>query len=262
MKAIRTLIVDDEPLARDGLRLRLAAEDDVEIAGEAVDGPSAVHAIESIRPDLVFLDVQMPGMDGFEVLEATAEKHLPAVIFVTAYDEYAIRAFEVHALDYLLKPVSADRLEEALRRVRKDLAREEDGDIQERLANLLENWKHEGTGEAGALRDSSGYVYRFAVRDRDRFVLIKSIEIDWIESAANYARLHARGTSFLIRSTMSELEKRLDPKRFARIHRSTIVNIDRIKEIRPDAFGDFDVLLDKGATLRLSRTYRERLLGS
>lgn len=257
---IRTLIVDDEPLARDGLRLRLEREEGVEIVGEAVDGPSAVHAIESIRPDLVLLDVQMPGMDGFEVLEASAESHLPAVVFVTAYDEYAIRAFEVHALDYLLKPVSADRLTEALRRVRHELGREDGDDLQHRLAKLIETVQVE-RGDSSALRDANGYAYRFAVRDHERFVLLKSIEIDWIESAANYARLHARGSSFLIRTTMSELEKKLDPRRFARIHRSTIVNIDRIKEIRPDAFGDFDVLLDKGATLRLSRTYRDRLLG-
>ena len=258
---IRTLIVDDEPLARDGMRVRLEREPDVEVVGEAVDGVEAVEAIASLLPDLVFLDVQMPGIDGFEVVSRVAGVHLPLIIFVTAYDQYALKAFEVHALDYLLKPVTHRRLQEALRRARHEVSRDEGAMpvSQQRLLELIEAREREQATTERPREDRS-YVSRFTVKDRDRFLLIKANEIERAESAANYVRLHARGASFLIRTTMTELEKKLDPAHFSRIHRSTIVNLDRIKEIRPEWHGDFDVVLVDGTTLRLSRSYRDRLI--
>jgi two-component system, LytTR family, response regulator len=226
---IRTVIVDDEPLARKGIRLRLEREKDIEIAGEAADGEAAVALIRDVRPDLLFVDVQMPGMSGFDVLEQIADIHVPAVIFVTAHDEYAVRAFEVEAIDYLLKPFTQDRFDETLARARRDIA-------------------------------TAGPLTRLVVRSRDTWVILKSEEIDWLEAAANYVDVHARGRSFLIRSTISSLEQRLDPDRFARIHRSTIVNVDRVAEIRSDAHGDFDVTLTNGKVLRMTRGYSGRLL--
>ena len=226
---IRTVIVDDEPLARQGIRLRLEREKDIEIAGEAADGPAAVELIHAARPDLLFLDVQMPGMTGFDVLGEIADAHVPVVIFVTAHDDYAIRAFEVEAVDYLLKPFTKERFDEALRRARRDLT------ASEPLARLV-------------------------VRSRDAFIILKTDEIDWVEAAANYVDVHARGRSFLMRATISGLEQRLDPKRFVRIHRSAIVYIDRVAEVRSDAHGDFDVTLSGGKVLRMTRSYSERLL--
>ena len=226
---IRTLIVDDEPLARQGLRLRLAREKDVEIIGEAADGPAAVELIRSGVPDLVFLDVQMPGMSGFDVLAAIGDTPVPVIVFVTAHDDFAIRAFEVDAVDYLLKPFTQERFDDALRRARRDLA----------------------TGEPLA---------RLAVRSRHAWLILKVGEIDWIEAAGNYVQVHARGKAFLLRSTISNLGQKLDPGRFTRIHRSTIVNVDRIAEIRSDAHGDYDVTLTGGKVLRMTRNYSERLL--
>ena len=226
---IRTVIVDDEPLARQGIRLRLEREKDIEIAGEAADGPAAVQLIRTARPDLLFLDVQMPGMTGFDVLGDIADVHVPVVVFVTAHDDYAIRAFEVEAVDYLLKPFTQERFDEAMRRARRDLA-------------------------------TSEPLTRLVVRTRDAFVILKADEIDWVEAAANYVDVHARGRSFLMRATISSLEQRLDPKKFARIHRSAIVNIDRVAEVRSDAHGDFDVTLAGGKVLRMTRNYSERLL--
>ena len=277
---IRVLVVDDEPLAREGIKVRLEREADMEVVGEAADGPEAVAAITSLHPDLVFLDVQMPGMDGFEVVERVAGVHLPVIVFATAYDEYALRAFEVHALDYLLKPVTARRFEEALRRARTEVGRGMERETHRRLVELLDAWRAAATVSASthalppepplqqpppphapqAPHGSGTYLTRLVVRDGERFLLLRAEEIDWVESAANYVRLHARGTSYLVRATMAELERRLDPARFTRIHRSTIVNTDRIREIRPEWHGDFDVVLTTGKALRLSRSYRDRLL--
>lgn len=251
---IRTLIADDEPLAREGIRLRLHDESDVEIVGEAGDGPAAVKAIEELEPDLVFLDIEMPGMDGFEILEKAGPTHLPLVIFVTAFDDYALRAFDIHALDYLLKPFTSTRFRDALTRARHELTRRDESTYQG-LAHLLDH----GRDAPGA--DGNGkFIYRFAVRDRDRFILLKASEVEWIESAGNYARLHARSSAFLVRMTMSDLERKLDPRHFVRIHRTTIVNVDRVREIAPGSHGDFEVLLANGQTLKLSRNYRDRLL--
>jgi two-component system, LytTR family, response regulator len=247
---IRTLIVDDEPLAREGLRVRLSLERDIQLVGEAGDGPAAIELIRRELPDLVLLDVQMPGMDGFEVLSRIAEDCLPSVIFVTAHDRYAVKAFEVHAVDYLLKPLDGSRLHQAVERVRKALSAGQNGS-REGLVNLL------ASREKGP---DHGHVRRWAVREGEHFVLLRAEEVDWIEAAANYARFHARGKVYPLRATMAQLEEDLDPRRFARIHRSTIVNLDRVREIRPEWHGDYDVLLTTGDVLRLGRRYRDALL--
>jgi two-component system LytT family response regulator len=238
------------------VRVRLERERDVEIVGEAGDGPAAVDAIRRLAPDLVVLDIQMPGLDGFEVLERAAVELMPAVIFVTAYDRFAIRAFEVHAVDYLLKPFTAERLRQALAHVRRELARDEAAAVRERTAAVLDAREAARGGDP-----SRGYAYRLTVRDGESFVMLRVAEVDWIEAAANYVRIHARGRMFALRATMAALEGRLDPRQFARIHRSTIVNVDRVREIRPEWHGDFDVVLADGKTLRLSRSYRGSLLG-
>ena len=264
-RVIRTLLVDDEPLARDGLRVRLSRESDIEIVGEASDGPSAVDAILALRPDLVFLDVQMPGFDGFDVVSRTAGQHLPNIVFVTAFDRYALRAFVVHALDYLLKPIAHRRLQEALRRVRAELDRDASVESAERLRAMLEARDAESIRTAPAAPQSEASVgtphaARFTVRDGERFVLLRTAELDWIEASANYLRFHVGAKVFQVRMTMAELERRLDPAQFCRIHRSTIVNLDRVREIKPEWHGEYQVVLTTGATLRLSRSYRDRLL--
>jgi two-component system LytT family response regulator len=251
--AIRALIVDDEPLARDGIRLMLRGIQDVEIVGEAGDGLAAVRAIGALRPDVVLLDVQMPGLSGFDVVEQSGATHLPLIVFVTAYDEHALRAFEVHAFDYLLKPVNRDRLADAMARVRADLARGAPG--RDRVLDVISDAR-----QGAAFAAPPPYTVRFTVRDRDRYVLVRAADIDWIEAAANYVRINTRGQSFLLRMTLAEMERRLNPGDFTRIHRSTIVNMARIKEIRPDAHGDYDVVLGDGRSLKMSRSFRERLL--
>jgi two-component system LytT family response regulator len=254
---IRTLIVDDEELARANIRLRLEGEADVEIVGEAGDGFSAMRAIQKLSPDLMFLDVRMPRRGGFEILERMRAKQRPLVVFVTAYDQYAAKAFDTHAVDYLLKPISQSRFQEALRRVRSEISRsdesrEEPADDQGHAA--------EPPHRAGDHISPASPLRRLAVKVGDRFRLLKPEDIDWVESAANYVRLHVRDSSFLLRMTMDELEEKLDRQQFTRIHRSRIVNADRIIEISPTLNGDFDVLLRDRTTLRLSRAYRDRLL--
>jgi two-component system LytT family response regulator len=249
---IRTVIVDDEPLAREGLRVRLARETDISIIGEAIDGVAAVDAILALTPDLLFLDVQMPGLGGFDVLERISETHLPIVIFITAYDQYAIKAFDVHALDYLLKPFSDARFAESLDRARHALGTDGTREADQRLAALL--------ATRSATLPTRAYRTRLPVKDRDRYLLLRIEDINWIEAAQNYVQIHARRGCFLVRGTMADLEAQLDPARFARIHRSTLVNLDRIREIRPGWHGDFDVVLDDDTPLKLSRHYRDRVL--
>lgn len=258
---IKAVIVDDEALARDAIRLRLATEPDIEVVGEAADGGCAVELLRTLQPDLVFLDVQMPVMDGFEVVERVSSDHLPIVVFVTAYDRYALKAFETHALDYLLKPFTASRFHAAIDRARLEVARAGDDETHQRLIELLdERRRARERRDEQPSRTGEGYLARLAVKRNQRIVLVKVDDIDWIESSANYAHLHAHGESYVVRMTMGELERRLDPTRFARIHRSTIVQIDRIAEIVAAWHGDFDVTLRDGTVLRLTRNYRDRVL--
>jgi len=246
---IRAVVVDDEPLARDGVKLHLAKEPDVVIAGEAADGRRAVSLIVATKPDLVFLDVQMPTLDGFQVVEALAATHLPTIVFVTAYDQYAMKAFEVHALDYLLKPFTAARFQVAMRKAREEVAARGSHDSRRRLLELIA----ERAGE-------QAHLQRFVIRSGEGYRLVPAAEVASFEAQGNYVRLTTGNGHHLLRITMAELEKRLDPKRFARIHSSTMVNIERIKEITPAWHGDFEVLLHDGQRLRLSRNFRDRLL--
>ena len=260
---ITALIVDDERLAREGLRIALKREADVKIVGEAADGPAAVKAIGKLAPDLVFLDIRMPGLSGFEVLQKVTQTQtrLPVIIFVTAFDKYAIKAFEAHALDYLLKPVEPTRFQNAVQRARAELAKDELLEqANKRVIDFLQS--HERLTSSRPLEAPArpDYLERVAVRVRDRFLLIKMHDVDWIESAANYVQLHSRSRSFMLRMTMGELEEKLDTQQFARIHRSTIVNVDRLVEVKPSLHGDFDVVLQDGTTLRMSRGYRDRVL--
>lgn len=249
MESIRTIIVDDEPLARRGIRAQLEEEPDFEIVSECRNGLEAVAAIQREAPDLVFLDVQMPELDGFGVLEALGSEQLPAVIFVTAYDRYALRAFEVHALDYILKPLDPERFTRTLERARLQIQRKDIRDLNRRLQNLLDD-----------LKAGSRYAERLIIKASGRIVFLNVAEIDWIEAADNYVRLHAGRESHLMRETLSNLEKRLDPLQFARVHRSTIINVQRIKELHPLFRGEYEILLKDGTRVSSGRNYRERLL--
>jgi two-component system LytT family response regulator len=249
---IRVAIVDDEPVAREGLRLWLAAEDGVTVVGEAGTPAEAIALVLRERPDLLYLDVQMPEGDGFSVLEGIAETYLPEVIFVTAHEQHALRAFDLAALDFLLKPVREERFRVALERARRTLARGTAREGPEHLAALLDQVRR----ARGAARG----IERFTVRDRDRIRLVPVADVRWIGAAGNYAELHLAQEKHLVRATMAELEAGLDPAVFARIHRGTLVRIECVREVIPAAHGDFDVVLDDGTELRLSRRYRSRLL--
>lgn len=248
MKSIRALIVDDEPLARERIRTLLSETSYVDVIGECENGQSAIHAIAKQQPDLLFLDVQMPELDGFAVLEAIAPHRMPVVIFVTAYDRYALRAFDVHALDYLLKPFDRERFYRALDRARGEIERRNEKDLSHRIVELLKD-----------LKDEQRFLERLVIKSAGRVFFLRADEIDWIEAAANYVRLHVGKEAHLLREKMNTLEKRLDQNRFLRIHRSTIVNIERIKELHPGFRGEYVVTLHSGQRLTLSRGYRDKL---
>ncbi|WP_437719833.1 LytR/AlgR family response regulator transcription factor [Sorangium sp. So ce861] len=261
---IRAVIVDDEPLAREGIRMLLADDPEVAVAAESGDGPSALETIRRLRPDLVFLDVQMPEMNGFEVMASLPPGELPAVIFVTAFDRYALRAFEVHALDYLLKPFDDDRFHDALRRAKGHLRLSRMSDLSQRLLSLLQSYGDPGArGRAspGSEPPAGGadHPRRLAIKDGCRVVFLSVEEIDWIEAADYYVQIHAGGKSYLHRETMNSVEGKLDPARFVRIHRSAIVNRDRIKELRTQGRRDTVVVLAGGAELKVARSHREKL---
>ena len=255
---IRVAIVDDEPVAREGLRLWLEKEPDVTLAGEAGHPAEAVEMVRREKPDLLFLDVQMPEGSGFDVLERIGAERLPEVIFVTAHERHALKAFDLAAVDFLLKPVREERFRTALDRARRELARGEDRETPARLTALLDHVHAARAARDGG--DGSRRIERFAVRTRDRFVIVPAADVRWIAAAGNYAELHVTGARHLVRATLQELEAGLDPVRFARIHRGAIVRVDCVREVVPGAHGDFDVVLDDGEVLRLSRRYRERLL--
>lgn len=248
---IRTLIIDDVRLARDRIKRCLSGDAEIEIVGECDNGEKAVADIRSLAPDLVFLDVQMPALDGFGVLEALRNERTPAVIFVTAYNEYAIKAFEVNALDYLLKPVDCERLGKAVERAKSRLAvstREDDFDT--RLRAVLED-----------IKSGSKFVKRLTIKLTGRTILLPVDEIDWIETYGNYLKVHTGRESHLIRMTMQSLETKLDPEKFIRVHRSVMVNVEKIKEIYPRSNGDQDLVLQNGKQLMLSRNYRDKFFG-
>ena len=242
--SVRILIVDDEAVARRRIRRLLAAEPGVTVVGECADGASALKAIARDKPHIAFLDVQMPELDGFEVVQSVSPTELPGVVFVTAFDRYALRAFDVQAIDYLLKPFTRERFRTALSRARARLDRRSDNHI----ATLIDH-----------LRATRRYPARVAVRAADRFIVIEWRDVDWVEAADNYVTLHIGAKEFLLRDTLAAIEKQLDPERFARIHRSAIVQLDRIAELHPASHGDVEVVLRRGTRLVLSRTWRDRV---
>ena len=244
---IRTLIVDDEPLARERIRTLLDEEPDIELIGECDNGVTAVETITEKQPDLLFLDVQMPELDGFGVLEQIKDRPMPAVIFVTAHDTFALQAFEVHAVDYLLKPFDRERFKKALDRALQTIKRRQTDELSHRLSALLAEVKPEAR------------IDRLAIKSAGRVIFLRLDEIDWIEAADNYVNLHVGNESHLHRETMTAMEERLKGGKFMRISRSTIVNVDRIKELQPLFHGEYSVILRNGTRLTLSRGYREKL---
>jgi two-component system LytT family response regulator len=252
---IRALLVDDEPLALRKLRRLLSGEHDVQIIAECSDGNDAAAAIHKQKPDLVFLDIQIPELDGFQVIESLAAADLPVIVFVTAYDEYALRAFDAHALDYLLKPVARERFRESLERARGRVReRRIAGIVDEGLLALYAERRAEPRAAIG-----SRYLTRIAVKTDGRAFFVRAEDVDWIEAADNYVRLHVGTTSHLVRETLRTLEGRLDPDVFLRVHRSAIVNVDAIRELQPWFHGDHVIILRGGARLTCSRRYDDRL---
>ena len=283
-RPLRVAIVDDEPLARDGLRLALRRVPDVVVVAECEDGVSAVEAIRSTRPDLVFLDVQMPGLDGFEVIDRIGVDRMPAVVFVTAFDVHAIRAFEVHAVDYVLKPFEDKRLRAALDQARSRRV----GELGKQLADVIQAWNagmraepvgaavgdtqasdvsatgervltlHQGISEAP--RDASSYIARFTVREDGRIRFVQATDVDYIEADGNYIVMHVGETRHRVRASLRDVSRQLDPRVFMRVHRSTIVNIHRIREVQPWFGGDYIAILRSGVKLKVSRQRAPQLL--
>jgi two-component system, LytTR family, response regulator len=245
---LRTIIVDDEPLARDRIRSLLAQEADVEVVAECADGAEAISTIREQRPDLVFLDIQMPVVDGMGVVRSIGAREMPMTVFVTAFDRYALQAFEAHAVDYLLKPFDQRRFRETLERIRRLAARDGAGVVERKLDQLLQ-----------ALVPAASFLERFVVRTGARIVIVPAQEVDWIAAEGNYVRLHVAKRSYLVRDTMAGLEEKLDPTRFVRIHRSTIVKVAAIAELESVFQGEYLVILRDGTRLTSSRAYRQRL---
>ncbi len=256
---IRVLVVDDEPLARSGLTALCERDEDLAVVGECADGREAVDAIRRLQPDLLLLDIQMPELDGFEVLRAIGPEQMPQVVFVTAFDEFAVRAFEVHALDYLLKPFDDERFFVAIERAKRALWEPALGELSRRLIGLLEAVSDGSPVAAAAHRAESQYLTRIAVKDLGRVYFIRADEIIWIQAANYYAKLHVGGRVHLLRESMSSLESRLDPFRFVRVSRSAIVNLDRVREVQPFSRGSQLIILDDGARVKLSRSRKENL---
>jgi two-component system, LytTR family, response regulator len=245
---LRTVIVDDEPIARAGLRTLLGTDEQIDLVAECGDGQSAIETIRRLQPDIVFLDVQMPDIDGFEVLDALRGGPFPVIVFITAYDKYALRAFEVHAVDYLLKPFDDARFGEALAHAKTMAVGRRDGGVVQRLAQLL------NAAELRSARSS-----RFLVRTGGRVLFLRAEDIDWIEAADYYVKVHVAGRVHMLRETMASLEGRLDPTTFFRVHRSAIVNLERVQELQPFSKREHVLVLRDGTRLRLTRSRREGL---
>jgi two-component system LytT family response regulator len=247
-KPIRVLIVDDEPLARKRLRELLKDDHEIAIIGECANGAETISATRELAPELIFLDVQMPGIDGLAVSETFDGKQSPLVIFVTAFEQYAVRAFDVQAVDYLLKPFDRARFTQAMRRAKERLREKRHDDVNQQILGLLSE-----------IKDKPQYLDRLVIKNNDRVFVLKTDEIDWIEAEGNYVRVHFGKQSSLVRETLTRLASQLDPRKFPRIHRSRLVNIDRIQELQPWSHRDWRIILRNGAELRLSRNYRDQL---
>ena len=257
---VRTLIVDDELHAREGIRIRLREFSEIEVVGECSSGLEAVSAIAELRPDLMFLDIQMPEMNGFEVLRSIKGEPVPIVVFVTAYDKYAVKAFEFHALDYLLKPISEERFRDTLKIALSQLSRRNIETYAINLRKVVDEYLNPIVGadrQAEEVRArESDYLDRLAVKTHDYISMLPVSDIDWIESAGDYVYAHSDSHKYIIRQTLSSLENKVDPRKFVRIHRTTIVNVEKIKALRPNEHGDFEVFLKTGERLKLSRSFR------
>ncbi len=261
--SIRTIIVDDESLARRGLKIRLQPVSDIEIIAECENGRQALAAIQEHQPDLVFLDIQMPGIDGFEVVRQIQADNMPLIVFVTAFDQYAVNAFEIHAVDYVLKPVEQERLDIAIARVRQHLVQSESDNQKKRLMDLITNI----TGQTPAQIDQiiangeapNQYPNKIAIKDRGETTLVLSNDIGWIEAAGDYMCIHANDQVHVLRSTMKNLESKLNPKNFQRIHRSTIVNLNKIEKVCSHINGEYYLVLAGGSRLKMSRSYRDKI---
>lgn len=249
-EAIRAAIVDDEYLGRRKISRMLKEDPEIEIIGEYAGGEAAIRSLQETRPELLFLDIKMPEIDGFALLRELSGSFTPIVIFVTAFDQHAVRAFQVHALDYLLKPFDRGRFHDALRRAKEQVRQRRNGSINQKLLELL-------NGSAQAL--SSPPHERIMVKSAGRISFLKTEEIDWIEAQGDYVRLWAQGRKFLIREKIGDMEQQFSGDRFIRIHRSTIVNVERIKEMQPLFYGEYAVILNDGTRLTLSRSFREKV---
>ncbi len=262
---IRALIVDDEALSRRGLRLRLQGAADLEVVAEACNGRAALEAIREHHPDLVFLDIEMPGLNGFDVLERLPTESMPMIVFVTAFDRYAIQAFEARAVDYLLKPVDEARLADALEHIREQLGQREAAGQRDRLVQLLadlkgsEDWPGVDVETLGQDMAGNGRQRLLPIRHGRDIVRVAEGDIEWIDAAGDYMCIHAGGETYILRGTMKSLEDQLDPRLFQRVHRSTIVNLERVMRLRPHINGEFFLVLDGGHEIKLSRTYRDKV---
>lgn len=256
---IRTLIVEDESVARQTIRLLLENDPEILVVGECATGGAAVQCIRRESPDLLFLDVQMPGLNGFDVLKSIDQHSLPAVIFTTAFDQYAVKAFEVHALDYLLKPFDDERFHSALAHAKRTILEEKVGEVSQQLLDLLERFSPGGR-PAVQSADSHRYLSRFMIRSGGRVTIVDVGDVEWIQAEGNYISVHAGSKSHLLRKKISSLEEQLDPSRFARIHRSTIIRTDLIKSMKPLFNGDHSITMVDGREFTMSRTYRDSVL--
>lgn len=269
VEKLKTIIVDDEPLARRGLRLRLEQIEGVEVIAECGNGREGREQILELHPDVVFVDIQMPGVNGLQMVQQIPEEQLPQVVFVTAYDQYAVEAFEVNAVDYVLKPIEEERLSLALARVREKLDSADIASQREQLLEAVADLTRESPealerklaagdfhmGEGGG----SHYPEKIAIKDAGRITLVPAREIDWIDAAGDYMCVHARGETHVMRITMKELEQQLDPRVFQRIHRSTIVNLSRVREICAHINGEYHLVLNNGERLKMSRSYKNKV---
>lgn len=254
-RTIRALLVDDEPLARRGLKLRLQAHEQIEIVKECSNGRDALAAVAELQPDLVFLDIQMPGLTGFDVVAALQPEQMPAIVFVTAFDQYALEAFDVHALDYVLKPVDEERLATTIERVQRHFDSREVEQEKERLLAFIEDMR----GDKEQPAPQQQYPDKIAVKDKGEITLVEANNIDWVDAAGDYMCIHERGQTHIMRATMKQLESQLDPERFPRVHRSTIVNIESVEKIVSHSNSEYFLLLKCGERLKMSRSYKAKI---
>lgn len=261
---LTTLIVDDESLARRGLKIRLEQFDDIDVIGECSNGREALKIVAEKRPALVFLDIQMPGIDGFEVIKGMQGDDMPLVVFVTAFDQYAVDAFEVHAIDYILKPVEEDRLAQAIGKARLRLTEKGAASDKEKLLSLIGDITGKAPGDLSGLINKpeelkKTYSDKISIKDGGKVTLVKTCEIDWVDAAGDYMCVHVGDTIHIMRITMKQLEAQLDPEIFQRVHRSTIVNLSRVKQVCSHMNGEYHLILECGSRLKMSRTFKDKV---